>query len=93
MKYAEPIENSRKSLIKFVMNHPHHPNKHVHGSLFPKIKYLEKRVNISLSCRDIQKISMHLDAQKPLTLLLIIKAKIIKWFKSIRCHTQCFIFI
>ena len=41
MKYAEPIENSRKSLIKFVMNHPHLPNKHVHGSLFPKIKYLE----------------------------------------------------
>ena len=42
MKYAEPTENSRKSLINFVKNHPHPPNKHVHGSLFPTIKYLEK---------------------------------------------------
>lgn len=93
MKYAEPTENSRKSLINFVKNHPHPPNKHVHGSLFPTIKYLEKRVNISPSYRSVQKISMHLDARKPLTLLLIIRAKIIKWFESVRCHAQCFIFI
>lgn len=67
MKYAEPIENSRKSFIKFVRNHPHPPNKHVHGSLFPKIKYVEKTVHISPSCRNVQKISMLLDAQKLLS--------------------------